>query len=545
VSSDPITGANRRAGWLAVHVNCNDLAANGAEPIGVMATLLFPEGTGEEAIEAVTADIDQAARELGIEVLGGHSEVTAGIPRLIVMLTALGRARRGRYVTSGGALPGDDLLLTKGAAIEGTAILSHDYEERLKACLPSEVVAAAQRLYQRISVVPEGMLAASRGVHAMHDVTEGGVIGALYEMAEASGVGLEVWAERIPVRPETRAVCDVFGADPLRLVGSGAMVMATPEGPALAAALTMAGIETAVVGKVTPSGRTLHTAQGEVELEPPARDELWRVIENNTGSQKKEAGSRVLINRRGTEHSRSSYPLANLQTGIRGVIFDLYDTLVYVNEVGPRSTRRAWLGRLGLSEQRFGPCWRAGRDRRMMGLGGSLAQQLDEALSALGMHIPAAFLEEFAADEIRALIDAVGVYPHTRRTLKELRRRGYRLALLSNCSYTGELVLEALDFPPLFDALVLSHLVGVLKPDPGIYERACQYLDLEPNECAFVGDGAFNELDAAHYLGMLAVRITQDRQSDDYGSSNHADVHIKDIAELLQILPSLAPGEQE
>lgn len=224
---------------------------------------------------------------------------------------------------------------------------------------------------------------------------------------------------------------------------------------------------------------------------------------------------------------------------VRGVVFDLYDTLIYVDETGPRAARREMLATLGVPEAMFGPVWREGRDRRMSGHGGSLAQQLEEALAALGANAPAAQLEEFAARDIAALLSAVGVYPGVRDTLTELRWRGYRLALLSNCSYTGELVLDHLSFWSLFDAVVLSHLVGVLKPDPAIYLEACRTLGLAPHQCAFVGDGGFSELDAAHGLEMLTVRITQEWQSPDYGSSVHADYDIASIKELLGLLPDL------
>ncbi len=282
VSSDPITGASRRAGWLAVHVACNDVAASGAEPVGILVTLLFPEGTEEEAVRSTMTEVHQAAMDLGIEVLGGHSEITAGIPRLILMLTAIGRAPRHRYVTSAGARDGHDIVLTKGAAIEGTAILAHDFFSLLSARLPLDVLQRARGLYDLLSVVPESRIASARGASAMHDVTEGGVIGAIYELAEASGVGVDVWAERIPVRPETDAICRAVEADPLRLVGSGGLLIVIPDGAGLVQALREAGIAAAVIGKVRggpDASRLLHRQGTDIELMPPERDELWRILE--------------------------------------------------------------------------------------------------------------------------------------------------------------------------------------------------------------------------------------------------------------------------
>ncbi|MCL4534476.1 MAG: HAD family hydrolase [Bacteroidetes bacterium] len=222
-----------------------------------------------------------------------------------------------------------------------------------------------------------------------------------------------------------------------------------------------------------------------------------------------------------------------------GLVFDFYDTLVYVDERGPRGVRQEMLAALGVPEDAFARVWREGRDRRMAGHGGSLAQQLGEALAKVGVGAPAALLKDFAAKDIAALLSAVGVYPGVRDALRELRRRGYRLGLLSNCSYTGALVLDHLSFWSFFDAVVLSYSSGLLKPDPAIYLKACRTLALAPRRCAFVGDGGFGELDAAHRLGMLALRVTQERQSPDYGSSSYADHDITSISDLLDLFPSL------
>src|SRR5687767_7817988 len=127
LSSDPITTAGARAGWLGVHVACNDVAANGAAPVAVLLTILVPEGAPASTVGTVMRDAHRAARELGVEIVGGHTEVTPGLPRLLLALTAVGRAPRGRHLTSAGARPGDALLLTKAAGLEGTAVLAHDF----------------------------------------------------------------------------------------------------------------------------------------------------------------------------------------------------------------------------------------------------------------------------------------------------------------------------------------------------------------------------------------------------------------------------------
>jgi hydrogenase maturation factor len=285
LSTDPITGAAANAGWLAVHVSCNDVAANGAEPVGVLPTLLVPESASEADIARTMQEINTAARELGVEVLGGHTEITPHLSSLIISLTAVGKAPKSAYVTSGGARPGHDIVMSKTAGLEGTSILASDFTAQLAPHFDEDGLSAAQALNRQISVVKEGLLAARHGASALHDTTEGGVLGALYEMAEASEVGLEIWADRIPVLAETQIVCQVFGADPLRLISSGTMLMAAPDGPSLVAALAREGVQATVIGRAleASAGRWLDWDDGRREpLTPPERDELWRVIEEQT-----------------------------------------------------------------------------------------------------------------------------------------------------------------------------------------------------------------------------------------------------------------------
>jgi len=284
LSTDPITGATRNAGWLSVHISCNDIATNGAEPVGVLVTVLLPEQARETDLRTLMEEVHQAASELKIEVLGGHTEVTPGLPATIISTTAVGKALKSRYVTASGARTGDSLVLTKSAALEGTAILATDFEERLRGRISAETLARAQAFRKEISVVREGIIAAAAGAHAMHDPTEGGVLGAVYEMATAAGLGVEVWADAVPVREETREICRVFRADPLKLISSGAMLIACPEGDAMVAALSQLGIPATTVGRFTTSGCWILSGGHRSELEPSYRDELWRILETGSGS---------------------------------------------------------------------------------------------------------------------------------------------------------------------------------------------------------------------------------------------------------------------
>jgi hydrogenase maturation factor len=172
--------------------------------------------------------------------------------------------------------------MSKYAGMEGTSILASDLAADLLPVLDAAALERARRLVDRISVVKEGLVAARNGASALHDATEGGVLGAVQEMAEASGVGLEIWRDAIPLLPETHAICDHFAADPLRLISSGTMLMAVADGLGLKATLQAEGVECAIIGRATPAedGRWLVNGDGSRQpLQPPDRDELWRILE--------------------------------------------------------------------------------------------------------------------------------------------------------------------------------------------------------------------------------------------------------------------------
>jgi hydrogenase expression/formation protein HypE len=284
LTTDPVTGAGADLGWYAVFVATNDLAAAGAEPVALTLTLLLSPERPAESLDQVMRDASAAAQLVGVEIAGGHSEVTDGIDRTLIVATALGRARKGRVLRSSGAHPGDALLLTKGAGIEGTALLAGALEERLTRALGSAVVQAAAGFRHHISVLPEARAATGAGARAMHDVTEGGILGAAYEMAAASGIGVRVDAAQVPVLPETAAICAFLGVDPLELIGSGALLVATPDAGRTAAAIAGAGVLVREIGHFLPHDRVVQRGGTELPLTPPARDELWRVLEASTGT---------------------------------------------------------------------------------------------------------------------------------------------------------------------------------------------------------------------------------------------------------------------
>jgi len=227
VSMDPITGAVERIGWLAVNVNANDVATFGVEPAFLFSCIMLPENAERKLVDAISAQMNAAAKDLGIAIVGGHCESTPGLINPIVVGCMMGLTEKGRYVTAGGATSGDKLILTKSAGIEGTAILATDRERALKKTMSNTMLQAAKNFYSQISVVKDALTACKTGgVHAMHDPTEGGVAGGIHEMASASNLGVKVFKEKIMVESETAKICRYFGVDPLQLIGSGALLIA-------------------------------------------------------------------------------------------------------------------------------------------------------------------------------------------------------------------------------------------------------------------------------------------------------------------------------
>ncbi len=289
--SDPITFAAERLGWYAVQVNANDIACTGGRPRWFLPTILLPAGSSPDDARRIFADIAAASRELGVSVVGGHTEVTVGITRPIVAGTMLGELESSEgLVLPSGAQDGDSILVTTGLAIEGTAILARECAgDLLAAGVEADVIArAADYLAEPgISVVRAAQaLCSAAAVHSLHDVTEGGVITALREVAAASNLGLVVEAESMPILPETAAICAALGIDPLGLLGSGALIVALPasEAPAAMRALDGAGASGWEVGQMMESadGLWLIDRTGERELPEFRRDELARYLESKS-----------------------------------------------------------------------------------------------------------------------------------------------------------------------------------------------------------------------------------------------------------------------
>ncbi|WP_128477927.1 AIR synthase family protein [Halorussus pelagicus] len=275
-SSDPLSLAKERLGTLAVHVACNDVAASGADPRWLTNVLFLPDDDAE-TVDTLTTQMDEAARESGVAIVGGHSEYTPALERPMVSMTAMGLADE--FVPTGGAEPGDRVVLTKGAGVEGTAVVATDFRDELD--LSADLLARAEGFFADISVLPESRVLRESAT-AMHDPTEGGLLNGMVEMATASGVRLDIDRSAVPVREETEKICAAMGVDPLCIFGSGALLATVPESDLDAAlnALDAAGIEASEIGVVESVGESDANEDAGVALDgelirDAIRDDLY------------------------------------------------------------------------------------------------------------------------------------------------------------------------------------------------------------------------------------------------------------------------------
>lgn len=281
-SIDPITAASKRQGWLAVKVAVNDVAAKGAEPVAILITILLPEGSTVEDLRQLMDEIHESSVEERVSVAGGHTEVTPGLSQPVLTVVAIGKTKGRSVLRSSGARPGDDIVVTKWAGLEGTAILLSDFAGELAKLLAEperdrdSLAQEGAKLFSMVSVAKDGKVAAEEGATAAHDATEGGIVGAIWELCEASGCGAVVDAGAIPVLDTTVRIASTTGIDPLKLTSSGCLVVTHPDGDSLVKAYLDKGITAAVVGKII-AGKKRVVLRGAVEesLDPPGTDHLW------------------------------------------------------------------------------------------------------------------------------------------------------------------------------------------------------------------------------------------------------------------------------
>lgn len=286
---DPITFATDRMGWYVLQVNANDIAATGGTPRWFMATLFLPEGSPVSVVEEIFGQLQSAAAELGVTLIGGHTEVTVGLTRPMISGAMLGEVPPGGEISTSGARPGDAIILTSGIAVEGTAILASEFVDELIAAGISEetLETARQFLFDPgISVVQDARVALesseSGAVHAMHDPTEGGVATGLRELAEASGTGMLVDAAAVHIYSECAQLCDALGVDPWGLIASGSLVVAAKADACdeIVAGLRARGRRAEVIGTVTGPDEGIRVRESGRTRDLPRfeRDEIARLL---------------------------------------------------------------------------------------------------------------------------------------------------------------------------------------------------------------------------------------------------------------------------
>lgn len=288
--ADPITFATDLIGWYAVHVNANDIAATGATPKWFMPTVLLPEGTTVAIVESIFKQLREAAGSTGVELIGGHTEITGAVPQPVISGAMLGEAPASGTVSTSGAKPGDSIILTKGIAVEGTSLLAREFRQQALAVgiTPETLEKAADFLFEPgISVLKDAQTAAASGpVTAMHDPTEGGLASALAELSEASGNGLTVNQEAVPVFPECQQLCDALGVDPWGLISSGALLItcAPDSVDSILKGLQATEIHAVEIGRMTGHGDPALLSKpggNTVPLPVFARDEIARLFSSN------------------------------------------------------------------------------------------------------------------------------------------------------------------------------------------------------------------------------------------------------------------------
>ncbi|SET41439.1 AIR synthase family protein [[Clostridium] polysaccharolyticum] len=279
MSTDPITGTTKEIGTFAVHVTANDIASSGAEPIGILLTLILPEQISESDIKQIMKEAEAVCEELNIEIMGGHTEVSKAVNQPLISVTGIGKIKKNEMLKTAGLKPGQELVMTKWAGLEGTAILAKEKENELRGRFHQDFIDRAKEMFQYISVVREAKIAKMMGVSSMHDVTEGGIFGALWEAAAASGAGIEVDLKKIPIKQETIEICEIFDLNPYMLMSSGCMLISTDKGNALVEALKNEGISSAIIGRVIKGNDRIIINEDEKRyLEPPKTDELYKAF---------------------------------------------------------------------------------------------------------------------------------------------------------------------------------------------------------------------------------------------------------------------------
>lgn len=280
LSTTPVTAAAERISTYAIPMALNNVAAAGAEPVGVMLTVLLPEETEESGLQLMMEQAEEVCRGCGTQILGGHTEVTPAVDRPLMTVTGVGKRETARAGSLRGIREEQDIVVSKWIGLEGTARLASRYRQQLCTRYPVRMIDEAAAYDRYLSVIPEAATAVKSGVCGMHDVSRGGIFAALWEMASGAGVGLNVHLKKLPVRQETIEICEYFELNPYELLSGGCLLMTAWDGEKLVMDLAGAKIPAVVVGKITDShDRVLYHGEEKRFLDMPKTDQMYHIFQ--------------------------------------------------------------------------------------------------------------------------------------------------------------------------------------------------------------------------------------------------------------------------
>lgn len=278
LSVTPVTAPVTELSSYAIPMALNNVAVSGAEPVGVMLSILLPEETEEAEFQRIMEQAEDVCSDLHVEIIGGHTEVTPAVAYPIMTVTGVGKKEAARAGFPQGIKANQDIVVSKWIGLEGTARLAKEHKEELCSRYPVRMIEEAAAYDKYLSVIPEAATAMKSGVCGMHDVSRGGIFGALWEMASGAGVGLEIDLKKLPVKQETIEICEFFELNPYELLSGGCLIMVTEDGNDLVAALAREEIPAVIVGRTTDSNdRILYNEEEKRYLDMPKTDQIYYV----------------------------------------------------------------------------------------------------------------------------------------------------------------------------------------------------------------------------------------------------------------------------
>lgn len=278
ISTNPVSAPIDIVGARGVHRALNNLAAAGAEAVSVLIAVMLPADTEEKELQEVMRQAGSVCGRYNVRIIGGHTEVMTDIRRPVLTVTGVGKRKKQDLSELRKVKPGQAVIVSKWIGLEGTSLIAREYKEELCARYPVRMIEEAEAFERFISVLPEAAAALKSGVCGMHDVSQGGIFAALWEMAEGAGVGLEIDLNKLPVRQETIEICEFYDLNPYELLSGGSLLMTADDGIGLVSALEREGVPAVIVGKTTAGNdRVLFNGEEKRFLEPPKADQIYKM----------------------------------------------------------------------------------------------------------------------------------------------------------------------------------------------------------------------------------------------------------------------------